>query len=190
MILINIVVTVAYMFFSKYTIQTQSFNSNYNSNYNSNKKMCLHDNLNNLNNYKDSNGLKLYSAKETTTTAINWLYKTTDNNNNIDYPTFVLIDLVNIINYSLKKNENCDLYIAYVPDRFEDPHFMGSFLINPASRLLSIKQICTNPFVKETSLTEYKKKLINLSIASGVVLYTKPLKYLSNPRYYLEFNQY
>lgn len=183
MILTNILFIFTYLLFSKYNIVVNKVHKVY--------KMCLEDNLNNLNNYKDSNGLKLYSAKDTTTTAIKWLYKTTDDTNiNTDYPTFVLIDLVNIINYSLKKNDKCDLYIAYVPDRFEEPHFMGSFLINPASRLLSIKQICTNPFVKETSLTEYKKKLINLSVASGVVLYTKPLKYLSNPRYYLEFNQY
>jgi len=178
MILTNILLTVTSLL-----ISSPNINSNINI------KMCLEDNLNNINNYKDSNGLKLYSAKDTTTTAIKWLYKTVEVTNN-EYPTFVLIDLVNIINYSLKKNEKCDLYIAYVPDRFEEPHFIGSFLINPANRLLSIKQICMNPFVKETSLTEYKKNLINLSIASGVVLYTKPLKYLSNPRYYLEFNQY
>jgi hypothetical protein len=180
MILINILLTVTSLLIS---------NPNINSNSNINIKMCLEDNLNNINNYKDSNGLKLYSAKDTTTTAIKWLYKTVEVTNN-EYPTFVLIDLVNIINHSLKKNEKCDIYIAYVPDRFEEPHFIGSFLINPANRLLSIKQICMNPFVKETSLTEYKKNLINLSLASGVVLYTKPLKYLSNPRYYLEFNQY
>jgi hypothetical protein len=178
MILTNILLTVTSLL-----ISSPNINSNINI------KMCLEDNLNNINNYKDSNGLKLYSAKDTTTTAIKWLYKTVEVTNN-EYPTFVLIDLVNIINHSLKKNEKCDLYIAYVPDRFEEPHFIGSFLINPANRLLSIKQICMNPFVKETSLTEYKKNLINLSIASGVVLYTKPLKYLSNPRYYLEFNQY
>lgn len=186
MILINILLTVTSLL-----ISSPNINSNINTNINSNIniKMCLEDNLNNINNYKDSNGLKLYSAKDTTTTAIKWLYKTVEVTNN-EYPTFVLIDLVNIINHSLKKNEKCDLYIAYVPDRFEEPHFIGSFLINPANRLLSIKQICMNPFVKETSLTEYKKNLINLSLASGVVLYTKPLKYLSNPRYYLEFNQY
>jgi hypothetical protein len=182
MILINILLTFGYLFISR------PIHLNIN-NINNNIKLCLYDNLNNLNNYKDSNGLKLYSAKDTTTTAIQWLYKTSTNSDT-NYPTFVLIDLVNTINYSLKKNEKCDLYIAYVPDRFEEPHFMGSFLINPANRLLSIKQICTNPFIKETSLTEYKKKLINLSIGSGVILYTKPLKYLSNPRYYLEFNQY
>jgi hypothetical protein len=182
MILTNILLTITSLLISTHNINT-------NTNINSNIKMCLEDNLNNINNYKDSNGLKLYSAKDTGTTAIKWLYKTVEVTNN-EYPTFVLIDLVNIINYSLKKNEKCDIYIAYVPDRFEEPHFIGSFLINPANRLLSIKQICMNPFVKETSLTEYKKNLINLSISSGVVLYTKPLKYLSNPRYYLEFNQY
>jgi hypothetical protein len=179
MILTNILLTVSSFFSTPNIVVNKIINA----------KMCLEDNLNNLNNYKEYNGLKLYSAKDTTTTAIKWLYKTTEVPNT-EYPTFVLIDLVNIINHSLKKNENCDLYIAYIPDRFEEPHFIGSFLINPANRLLSIKQICTNPFVKETSLTEYKTKLISLSIASGVVLYTKPLKYLSNPRYYLEFNQY
>lgn len=181
MILTNILLTITSLL-----ISSPNSITNINSNINSNIKMCLEDNLNNNNDY---NRLKLYSAKDTTTTAIKWLYKTTDSANN-EYPTFVLLDLVNIINHSLKKNEKSDIYIAYVPDRFEEPHFIGSFLINPANRLLSIKQICTNPFVKETSLTEYKKNLINLSVASGVVLYTKPLKYLSNPRYYLEFNQY
>jgi len=176
MIFINILLTVSYLFFSAPNNCEYTFIKN-----TKNTKMCLRDNLNSY------NGLKLYSAKDTTTTAIKWLYKTNEDTN---YPTFVLTDLVSIINYSLKKNENCDLYIAYVPDRFEEPHFIGSFLINPANRLLSIKQICTNPFVKETSLSEYKKKIINLSISSGVVLYTKPLKYLSNPRYYLEFTQY
>ena len=179
MIFINIL-TFSYLFISRHNIVVNNVNK---QNY---KRMCLE---NNLNNFKDSNGLKLYSAKDTTTTAIQWLYKTTEVTNS-DCPTFVLIDIVNTINYSLKKNDKCDLYIAYVPDRFEEPHFIGSFLINPANRLLSIKQICTNPFIKETSLTEYKTKLINLSISAGVVLYTKPLKYLSNPRYYLEFNQY
>ena len=148
--------------------------------------MCLEENLKN---YKDSNGLKLYSAKETNTMAINWLYKTTEYTNN-NIPTFVLIDLVSIINDTLKKPENYTLYIAHVPDQFEDPHFIGSFLITPENRILSIKQLCTNPFVKETSLSEYKKKIINLSITSGVAFNSKPLKYVSNPRYYLEFNQY
>lgn len=157
-----------------------------NGNTRNNGKMCLEENLKN---YKDSNGLKLYSAKETNRMAIDWLYKTTEYTNN-NIPTFVLIDLVSIINESLKKTENYDLYIAHVPDRFEDPHFIGSFLMNPKNRILSINQICTNPFVKETSLSEYKKKLINLSITSGVAFNSKPLKYVSNPRYYLEFNQY
>jgi hypothetical protein len=162
-------------------------NNRNNRNNKNNGKMCLEENLKN---YRDSNGLKLYSAKETTTMAIHWLYKTTEYTNNNNIPTFVLIDLVSMINDSLKKTENYELYIAHVPDRFEDPHFIGSFLINPKNRILSINQICTNPFVKETSLSEYKKNIINLSMASGVAFNSKPLKYVSNPRYYLEFNQF
>ena len=77
-----------------------------------------------------------------------------------------------------------------MPNRFDDePHFIGCFSIKPDKRVLSIEQICTNPFIKDSSLTDYKKKLTNLARQSGVVLYPQPLKYLINPRYYIEFTQ-
>ncbi len=147
------------------------------------------DDLNFLNNSdKFSNGLKLFTAKETKDTAIKWLYGTLDEVNN--HPTFVLSDIVSTISYSLKESDRYDLYVAYKPNRFDDePHFIGCFLINPEKRILSIEQICTNPFIKDTSLTDYKKRLTNLASHSGVVLYPQPLKYLINPRYYMEFTQ-
>ena len=63
MIFINIL-TFSYLFISRHNIVVNNVNK---QNY---KRMCLE---NNLNNFKDSNGLKLYSAKDTTTTAIQWL---------------------------------------------------------------------------------------------------------------------
>lgn len=147
------------------------------------------DDYNFLNNSdKFSNGLKLFTAKTTKDTSIKWLYRTLDEVNN--HPTFVINDLVSTISYSIKEPDQYDLYIAYMPNRFEDePHFIGCFSIKPEKRLLSIEQICTNPFIKDSSLTDYKKKLTNLAKQSGVVLYPQPLKYLINPRYYIEFTQ-
>lgn len=142
--------------------------------------------LNNSNKFTD--GLKLFDAKTTKDTAIKWLHSTLDEGDK--HPTFVVNDLVSTITYSIKEPEKYDLYIAYMPNRFEDPHFIGCFSVKPDRRLLSIEQICTNPFIEDTSLTDYKKKLKNLAATSGVVLYAQPLKYLINPRYYLEFSQY
>jgi hypothetical protein len=147
------------------------------------------DDFNFLNNSdKFSNGLKLFTAKTTKDTSIKWLYGTLDEVNL--HPTFVISDLVSTISYCLKEPDQYDLYIAYMPNRFDDePHFMGCFSIKPDKRVLSIEQICTNPFIKDSSLTDYKKKLTNLAKQSGVVLYPQPLKYLINPRYYIEFTQ-
>ena len=115
--------------------------------------------LNNSN--KFTNGLKLFNAKTTKDTAIKWLHSTLDEGDK--HPTFVVSDLVSTITYSIKEPDKYDLYIAYMPDRFEDPHFIGCFSIKPDRRLLSIEQICTNPFVKDTSLTDYKKKIKKFS---------------------------
>lgn len=147
------------------------------------------DDLNFLNNSdKFSNGLKLFTSKDTKETAIKWLSATLDE---VDlHPTFVLGDIVSTISYTLKEPDRYDLYIAYKPNRFDDDfHFIGCFSIKPEKRMLSIEQICTNPFIKDTSLTDYKKRLTNLASQSGVVLYPQPLKYLINPRYYMEFTQ-
>lgn len=147
------------------------------------------DDLNFINNIDQfSNGLTLFTAKDTTTTTIKWLYKTLDKVDN--YPSFVLGDIVSTITYSIKEPDRYDLYIAYKPNKFDDePHFIGCFSIKPEKRILSIKHICTNPFIKDTSLTDYKKKLTNLASKSGVLLYTQHLKYIINPRYYMEFTQ-
>lgn len=151
-----------------------------------NIKMNMDDNMLNSS-YKFANGLKLFSAKETKEMGINWLYNTLDNVES--HPTFVLGDIVSTITYTLKEPDKYDLYIAYMPDRFEEPHFIGCFSIKPDKRLLSIEQICTNPLITDTSLTDYKKRLTSLASNSNVLLYPQPLKYLINPRYYLEFTQ-
>tara|TARA_Y100000591_G_C21702376_1_gene628941 strand:- start:330 stop:887 length:558 start_codon:yes stop_codon:yes gene_type:complete len=152
-----------------------------------NFKMQIDDynTLNSSNRFSD--GLKLYNAKVTKETTIKWLYTTL--NDADKYPKFVINDLVNTLTYSIKEPNETDLYIAYIPVRFEDPHFIGCFSIKPDKKLLSIEQICTNPYIKETNLGDFKKKLKNLAATSGVVLYPQPLKYLINPRYFLEFSQ-
>lgn len=153
-----------------------------------NKINMKNDDFNMLNNSnKFSDGLKLFNAKTTKDTAIQWLYATLEESDR--HPTFVINDLVSTITYSIKEPDKYDLYIAYMPNRFEDPHFIGCFSVKPDKRLLSVEQICTNPFIDDTSLTDYKRKLKNLAATSGVVLYPQPLKYLMNPRYYLEFSQ-
>ena len=109
--------------------------------------------LNNSNKFSD--GLKLFNAKTTKDTAIQWLYATLEESDR--HPTFVINDLVSTITYSIKEADKYDLYIAYMPNRFEDPHFIGCFSVKPDKRLLSVEQICTNPFYKRYLLTDYKE---------------------------------
>ena len=156
----------------------------YSNKYNINMNQNNFDFLNSTKGY--TNGLKLMNAKSTQDQVITWLYATM--NEPKVHPTFVRSDLVSTLSYASKEIDRYDLFIGYKPDKFEDPEFIGCFNIDPEKRLLCIEQICTNPFAKETSLTDYKKKLSNLAKASGVLLYPKPLKYLINPRYYLEFS--
>ena len=154
------------------------------SNHNIKMNQNNFDLLNSTKGY--TNGLKLMSAKSTQDQVITWLYETM--NEPKVHPTFVMSDLVSTLTYSSKEPDKYDLFIGYQPNKFEDIEFIGCFHIDPEKRLLCIEQICTNPFAKETSLTDYKKKLNNIAKSSGVLLYPKPLKYLINPRYYLEFS--
>ena len=143
---------------------------------------------NNIFNTDGISGLKLFKAQDTKDFTIRWLYKTLEEPTLS--PSFVINDLVNMLTYSVKEPDKYDLFIAYMPDRFEDePQFIAYVSIKPNLKLLSIEQICTNPFNKDCSLTDYKKKLLILATNSNVKLSVQPLKYITNPRYYLEFTQ-
>lgn len=133
-------------------------------------------------------GLKLLKPNETKDLTIKWLYKSLEE----DYihPSIVLHDLVSTLSYSIKEPEPYDLFIGYKPNKFEEePHFIGYFCIKPDRKMLTVEQICTNPNVKNPSFTNFKNKITILAQKSNVLLYPQPLKYISNPRYYLEFTQ-
>ena len=137
--------------------------------------------------YKYSKGLKLFNSKSTKETTIQWLYKTLEDPD--DHPTFVISDLVSTLTFANKEQDKRNIYIAYIPNVNQEPHFIGCFTVNPEKRYLSIEQICTNPFIVDSSLTEFKKSLQILAKNSHVLLYPQPLKYLMNPRYFIEFSQ-
>lgn len=137
--------------------------------------------------YKFSKGLKLFNAKSTHETTISWLYKTLEDPD--DHPTFVISDLVSALTFANAEQNKRTIYIAYIPNSNEEPHFIGCFRVIPEKRYLSIEQICTNPFIVDSSLTEFKKSLQILAKNSHVLLYPQPLKYLMNPRYFIEFSQ-
>ena len=152
---------------------------------NINIKMTSNDDMFNTD---DVLGLKLFKAYDTKDLTIRWLHRTLDETT--QSKTFVIDDLVNMLSYSIKEPEKYNLFIAYMPNNYEEqPEFIGYFSIQPDKKILSLLQICTNPFNKNTSLTNYKKKLINLATNSNVRLSIQPLKYIKNPRYYLEFTQ-
>tara|TARA_B100001093_G_scaffold505030_1_gene561706 strand:+ start:68 stop:622 length:555 start_codon:yes stop_codon:yes gene_type:complete len=158
-----------------------------NNNLISKTVMCASNNI--FNSTKGfTNGLILLNAKDTQQFAISWLYKSMDYIE--EHPTFVLADLVSTLTFATNDISKYTLFIGYKPNSFEEPHFISCCNIDPAKRLLCIEQICTNPFIFETSLTKYKKNLKNLAVSSGVLLHTQNLKYLINPRYYLEFSQF
>tara|TARA_Y100000389_G_scaffold197294_1_gene231641 strand:- start:1655 stop:2113 length:459 start_codon:yes stop_codon:yes gene_type:complete len=137
--------------------------------------------------YKYSKGLKLLNSKSTKEITIKWLYKTLEDQD--DHPTFLISDLVSTLSLTNSEQSKRNLYIAYIPVPTQEPHFIGCFNINPEKRYLSIEQICTNPFIVDSSLTEFKKSLQILARNSHVLLYPQPLKYLINPRYFIEFSQ-
>ena len=89
------------------------------------------------------------------------------------------------MNKALKyKTKDGKTYKVHKTDR-------GAYFIKVGKnkRYLSIEQICTNPFIVDSSLTEFKKSLQILAKNSHVLLYPQPLKYLMNPRYFIEFSQ-
>ncbi len=137
--------------------------------------------------YKYSKGLKLFNSKLTKEITIKWLYKTLEDVD--DHPTFVITDLVSTLTFANGEQTKRNIYIAYIPNLNQEPHFIGCFKVNPEKRYLSIEQICTNPFIVDSSLTEFKKSLQILAQNSHVLLYPQPLKYLMNPRYFIEFSQ-
>lgn len=157
------------------------------NNYNLNKfsiKMRNDD----MFNTDDILGLKLFKPNDTRKQTIKWLYKTLDDPN--IHRSFIIDDVINILACSVKNTENSDLFIAYMPKPYdEEPQFIGYFSIKPEKKILSIEQICTNPFIKDASLTDYKNRIQILARKSNVLLSAKPLKYIVNPRYYLEFTQ-
>jgi len=152
---------------------------------------------NNINMIDDSNlfnisdeilGLKLFTATETKHLTIKWLYNII--NDDIIHPDFVMDDIVSTLTYSIKTPDKYDLYIAYMPYRFdEEPQFIGYLSIIPDKKILSIQQICTNPLNKDASFTKFKNSISILAKNSNVYLSPKPLKFILNPRYYLEFTQ-
>lgn len=164
-----------------------SYTTLINPQYHVNNKINIIMNENNFN-ADEVLGLKLLKPNETKDLAIKWLYKSLEED--YTHPSIVLHDLVSTLSYSIKEPEKYDLFISYKPNNFEDePHFIGFFCIKPDRKMLTIEQICTNPNVKNPSFTNFKNKLKILAQKSNVLLYPQPLKYISNPRYYLEFTQ-
>lgn len=181
MSLINIVLLISsYIFNIKPNVQSPCYNIKNNIN--------MIDDYNLFNSSDEILGLKLYTATEVNYITIDWLYNMI--NKDMSHPHFVMDDIVNTLAYSIKPPEKYDLYIAYIPNRFEDePQFIGYFSIIPDKKILSIQQICTNPFIKDASLSKFKKSIGVLARRSNVYLSPKPLKFILNPRYYLEFTQ-
>ena len=175
-----------FLFFS-FIVQPRIFVNSNNKN-NKNLIMSIDDNDDVLGDYyKYSKGLKLFNNKLAKETTITWLYKTLEDPD--DHPTFVISDLVSTLTFANGEQDKSIIYIAFIPNESEEPHFIGCFRIIAEKRYLSIEQICTNPFILDSSLTEFKKSLKILAKNSHVVLYPQPLKYLMNPRYFIEFSQ-
>ena len=155
--------------------------------YNFNK-FSVKMNNDNMFNMDDVLGLKLFKPNDTKELTIKWLYKTLEDPT--IHPSFIIDDVINTLAYSVKKTDKSDLFIAYMPNSYDnEPQFIGYFSIKPDKKILSIEQICTNPFIKDPSLTDYKNRIQILARKSNVLLSPKPLKYIVNPRYYLEFTQ-
>ena len=152
-----------------------------------NKNINIFMNENNFNT-DDVLGLKLLKPNETKELTIKWLHKSLEEE--YIHPSIVIHDLVSILSYSIKEPETYNLFIGYIPNKFEDePHFIGYFSIKPDKKMLTIEQVCTNPNIKNPSFTNFKNKLQILAQKSNVLLYPQPLKYITNPRYYLEFSR-
>jgi hypothetical protein len=173
--------------------------------YNSlNIKMCI--NNNNNNNYNlpirrlengDHNNLILLNNEITSEWCKNWIYEMSlyKKDEEIDYPQFMISDIMSMRIYCETNKEDNFFYIGYVPtnvDTMNGPLYIGAFQLIQGKRIFNFEKIIQNPSNScvdiSTSVIDFRNDLYELGKQTNCIINIKPLKNFSNDRYWLDFN--
>lgn len=172
--------------------------------YNSlNIKMCINNNNNN-NNYNlpirrlengDHNNLILLNNEITSEWCKNWIYEMSlyKKDEDIDYPQFMISDIMSMRIYCETNKKDNFFYIGYVPtnvNTMNGPLYIGAFQLIQGKRIFNFEKIIQNPNNKllETSVIDFKNDLYDLGKLTNCIMNIKPLHNFSDNRYWLDFN--
>ena len=187
MIYKNILVLILFNLFSLY--------------YSINIKMCINNNNYNLPIRRlengDHNNLILLNNEITSEWCKNWIYEMTlyKKNEDIDYPQFMISDIMSMRIYCETNKEDNFFYIGYVPtnvNTVSGPLYIGAFQLIQGKRIFNFEKIIQNPSNSygdmSTSVIDFRNDLYELGKETYCIINIKPLKNFSNDRYWLDFN--
>jgi len=102
-------------------------------------------------------------------------------------PTFIYNDLTECLIHTLEHTSKFDMYIAYTPQYWIEPSYIGCFNFNPEQNTLRIEKICSNPSMGFYTLQSFKKALSSITENSSTTLNIQPLVHYADKRYFLDF---
>lgn len=166
-----------------------------------NIKMCINNNNNNnlpnrLLEIGDNNNLILLNSQITSEWCKNWLYEMSlyKKNDNIDYPQYMISDIMSMRIYCETNKKDNFFYIGYVPkniNTINGPLYIGAFKLIEDKRIYNFEKIIQNPSNSRsdisTSVIDFRNDLYDFVKETNYIMNIGALKNFSNNRYWLDF---